>query len=277
MSSSSAALASSSAVKREHRLLTSAVTGRTLSAGCGKRGAVPAPDQLDEHPVGRLADQLDELVAHGLVHRSLSPRRPRGESVHHQWNSSPPSPQSRRFHSRTVDVTWPYSSVSSMRRSGSCQHTSGFQSIGRSSPARARPGAARSRGRPSKPGRLRKMHAPSTSRVTDSPSSLTLIGPPRRSDCFLNCHSSVRQLLRQPLGAPAIGVVGEVRAVRAAALHELGRWLRSARPGIRWPKMQVHGLREERDVEHPRALFVGIVEGDPLVQIVGRSSSPAAR
>ena len=30
-----------------------------------------------------------------------------GASVHHQWNSAPPSPQSRRFHSRMVEVTWP--------------------------------------------------------------------------------------------------------------------------------------------------------------------------
>ena len=49
--------------------------------------------------------------------------------MHHQWNSSPPSPQSRRFHSRTVDVTWPFSSVLSTCRIGSCQQTSGFQSM----------------------------------------------------------------------------------------------------------------------------------------------------
>ena len=48
----------------------------------------------------RLADQLDDLVARGLVDRARRRRTRPGDSVHHQWNSSPPSPQSRRFHSR---------------------------------------------------------------------------------------------------------------------------------------------------------------------------------
>ena len=41
------------------------------------------------------------------------PTKASGASVHHQWNSWPPSPQSRRFHSRSVEVTWPCSSVCS--------------------------------------------------------------------------------------------------------------------------------------------------------------------
>ena len=49
-----------------------------------------------------------------------------------QSKSKPPPPQSRRFHSRTIDRMWSSSSSCCSNRSGTCQQTSGFQSIGRS-------------------------------------------------------------------------------------------------------------------------------------------------
>src|SRR6476659_289626 len=35
----------------------------------GKRGAISAPDEVDEHAVRGLADHLDQLVAKAFVHR----------------------------------------------------------------------------------------------------------------------------------------------------------------------------------------------------------------
>ena len=118
-----------------------------------------------------------------------------GDSVHHQWNSVPPAPQSRRFHSRTVDVTYPYESVSSMRRRGSCQQTSGFQSSGRSSASRAARWSAHP-APPGNPGRLRNTQASSISRVTCTPSSLRAVS--RRGLMRSNiCHcSGVRRAAR---------------------------------------------------------------------------------
>ena len=66
--------------------------------------------------------------------------------MHHQWNSSPPGPQSRLSHWRTVEVTQPSSEVVSSLLRGSCQQTSGFSSRG-GIPRRARPCEGRNRDR----------------------------------------------------------------------------------------------------------------------------------
>src|SRR5262249_50566109 len=71
----------------------------------------------------------------------------------------------------------------------------------------------------------------------------------------------------QPLDPLAVGVVGEVRAVRATSLDELGRRCRQ-HAGASPTEDARPRTGEERDVEHPRALFVGILERDPLVQIL---------
>ena len=162
---------------------------RLRTAGWGSGDEVGLFQLFDQHVVDLGADHLDDLVAEVLVHR-LVPTKASSLSVHHQWNSAPPSPQSRRFHSRSVDVTWPFSSVCRSRRSGSCQHTSGFQSRALAGVERARC-AARSRRRRSKPGRLRKMQAPSSRRVTMVSPSLfgRRTGPPRSASSW-NCHCS---------------------------------------------------------------------------------------
>jgi hypothetical protein len=59
------------------------------------------PHLLDERLEGDFADQFDDLVPQLLVH-GLVAHAAWGSSVHHQWNSPPPSPQSRRFHSRST-------------------------------------------------------------------------------------------------------------------------------------------------------------------------------
>lgn len=116
----------------------------------------------------------------------LVPTNASGLSVHHQWNSSPASPQSRRFHSRTKEITCPSSPSCSSRRTGTCQQTSGFQSIGRSPTSKAATWRAHP-APPSKPGRLRKMHAPSTTRVFKLP-SFSLTDQPFFSATFLCCQ-----------------------------------------------------------------------------------------
>ena len=83
------------------------------------------------------------------------------------------------------------------------------------------------------------------------------------------------------LGGEALGVgehrrlvvlVDEVGAVAAAALLELG-----GGPGEHALAPVAVDARpragEERDVEDPGALFVGVLEGDPLVEVVGHSGS----
>ena len=100
--------------------------------------------------------------------RARAPVNASCASVHHHANSSPPSPQPSRPNSvSTVVVESSSSSSRSSVRNGSCQHTVGFVSL-KCLPVfiacrcSAQPGPA------SKPGRLRKTHASSTSRVRHS-------------------------------------------------------------------------------------------------------------
>src|SRR5664280_2428077 len=61
-------------------------------------------------------------------------------------------------------------------------------------------------------------------------------------------------------------LVGEVRAVTAAALHEFGRWLGEdpLTPGTKDARPVTF---EEGDVEHPRAKPFVVLETDPLVGV----------
>jgi hypothetical protein len=97
--------------------------GERGRAGCGTDHR--ALQLLDERVVDPPADELDDVVARLLVD-GRSPTNASGDSVHHQWKSAPPSPQSRRFHSRSRDVRWPFSSVECSSRIGTCQHTFGL-------------------------------------------------------------------------------------------------------------------------------------------------------
>lgn len=103
-------------------------------------------------------------------------------SVQHHAMVEPPSPQSARCVARTVTTVGPAPCSSTLM--GNCQHTDGFQSSGLS-PAST---AARCRAHPTppaKPGRLRKMHAPSTRPVADNDASRNTSNSPTRS---WNCH-----------------------------------------------------------------------------------------
>src|SRR5450756_2877144 len=77
---------------------------------------------------------------------------------------SPSAPQSPLVHPRTVATSVPPSPGSQSTLIGSCQQTDGFQSMGDSPESRA----ARCNAQPApplNPARLRKMQAPSTTRV----------------------------------------------------------------------------------------------------------------
>ena len=132
-------------------------------------------DLLDEPSEGASPDHLDDLVPQLLVHGSVAdeglgvvgaPPVELGAAL----APVPPLPLPQDVGDVLVVVEW------WSRRSGSCQHTSGFQSMKRS----PRATAAWCRAQPAplaKPGRFRKMQAPSTRRVTHSPSSFLWIGP----------------------------------------------------------------------------------------------------
>ena len=93
-----------------------------------------------------------------------------------------------------------------------------------------------------------------------------------------NCHSSSSSCLRRLHDVVAVLAVGEVRAVGAAALHELGRRLGRARPGSRSPKM--HCQCESRNVTsicQRRPSSTGSSNDDPLARgtgAVGCCASP---
>src|SRR5689334_9018143 len=114
-------------------------------------------------------------------------------SVHHQPNSSPPSPQPSRPNSVRMVVVDSSSSSRSTARSGSCQQTVGLVSL-KCTPlfiacrCSAQPGPA------SKPGRFKKMHASSCSRVFHSSLPARAHTPFLRPSC-LNCHSSSESFL----------------------------------------------------------------------------------
>ena len=125
---------------------------------------------------------------------------------------------------------------------------------------------------PAKPGRFRKMQAPSTRRVLISPALFVLVGPALR----------VPDLVELPLlGGQALGVgqhgglvvlVDEVGAVAAAPLLQIGggtgEHALAAGAVDAGPR-----AGEERHVEDPGAVLVRVLEGDPLVEIVGHACS----
>ena len=179
---------------------------------------------------------LDDLVVHVRRRASGAARSPcvrytgssavnaSGASVHHHANSSPPSPQPSRPNSVSTEVTELSSSSSrSNVRNGSCQHTVGLVSVKclpvfSACRCNAQPGPA------SKPGRLRNTHASSCRRVRHS-SLPALAHTPFLSPIDLNCHSSSPSRLASFSTCSLTFFSGLVRAVRAAALHQLGRGL----------------------------------------------------
>ena len=130
----------------------------------GRTPVARSPQTAAELDVDRVAGDRLELVGERVDDRARH-RRTRGRPrCSTKPSSSPSSPQSARVHRRTVATSVPSGPAAKSTRSGSCQQTEGFHSIG-DSPASS---AARWRAQPAppaKPGRLRKMHAPSTTRV----------------------------------------------------------------------------------------------------------------
>ena len=142
-----------------------------------RRAASTALDVLDEPLVGPLADHLDDLVAQLEVDGLDARRRRRGRRCTTSGTRArrrPSRAASTRAASRSPGPT---RRCVSTRRSGSCQHTSGFQSRGRS-PASSAARCSAQPAPPGKSGRLRKMQASPTRRVTSVPSPLRRIGPP---------------------------------------------------------------------------------------------------
>ena len=95
----------------------------------------------------------------------------------------------------------------------------------------------------------------------------------------LACGTATGRRSRRSAAASTRGdvvVVDEVGAVAAAALHELGR-----RPGehaLAAVRRRCTSTRqEERDVEDPGAVLVGIVERQPLVEVVGHGLGAGMR
>ena len=135
--------------------------GNVVGRRRGRRGS-PTTDRWR-----LLAEHLAQLGLHRRDRPARVPVNASGASVHHHAKSSPPSPQPSRPNSVSVETTVPSSCSSSIRRSGSCQHTSGFRSawwrpVRSACRCSAQPGPA------ANPGRFRKMHASFTSRVRHS-------------------------------------------------------------------------------------------------------------
>ena len=118
------------------------------------------------------------------------------------------------------------------------------------------------------------MQAPSTMRVTDLAVGVDLDRPAAPLGLLLELPLLGGELLRQPLGAALVGLVGEVGAVRAAALDELGRG-----PGENsWASVAEDArprAGEERHVEHPGArLRRGLRTRSTRADLQGAGSSP---
>ena len=191
----------------------------------GQRDPVRAFQLLDQQVVDRAARRARRSRRATSGTRARSPTNASGDSVHHQWKSSPPSPQSRRFHSRSRDVTWPFSSVECSSRIGTCQHTLGFQSSGRS-PASSAAMCSAQPAPPAKPGPVEEdagvVDEPGDGRPS-TPSSLGSPGrrnPPRRALAW-NCIWSGRRRTNACDDVGDVVLVDEVGAVAAAALLEL--------------------------------------------------------
>src|SRR5581483_6147498 len=125
-----------------------------------------------------------------------SPTYATSPSVQHHAMVRPVSPQSARVHPRTVATSVPSGFGAQSTLIGSCQHTDGFQSMG-DSPAS---NAARCRAQPAppaKPGRLRKMQAPSTTRVLERVSSAKT--PPSAASAWCSKISGWSVAARAPM------------------------------------------------------------------------------
>ena len=117
-----------------------------------------------------------------------------------------------------------------------------------------------------KSGRLRKMHASLTSLVTISPFFLTRVVPSLPLD--LNCHWSSVSRLAARLDPRLVLLVGEMGAVAAATLDEFGRGLgEDALAAVTEDAGPI--AFEERHVEHPGPLALGVVETYPFVGVRG--------
>ena len=102
---------------------------------------------------------------------------------------SPSGPQSTLDHDRSVARVEP-PSVDRSTRSGSCQQIDGFQSSG-DSPDRSASACSAQPAPPAKPGRLRNMHAPSTTRVL----RIASLSAPPAAISFANCACSASSVV----------------------------------------------------------------------------------
>ena len=203
-----------------------------------------------------------------------APTNASGDSVHHQWNSAPPSPQSRRFHSRSRDVTWPFSSVECSRRSGTCQHTFGFQSSGRS-PASSGGDVQRAPGAAGEAGSVEE-----DAGVVDQAGDRDLgavVGrlagteEPPAPGLGVELHLVGPEAHEPGDDVGDVLLVDEVGPVAAAPELELrGRLVEDPEAPLAVDAPVVGA--QERGVEHPGALLVGVLEADPLMNVLAPSN-----
>ena len=99
------------------------------------------------------------------------------------------------------------------------------------------------------------------------PSSCVAVKPPSAA-LRRNCHCSFGEAGRRRLHRGDVVVVDEVGAVAAAPLLELGR--RAGEHALAAvPEDARPARQQERDVEDPRAVLVGILEAHVLVEVLG--------
>lgn len=163
----------------------------------------------------------------------------------------PSAPQSARVQPRTVATSVPLSPCSQSTLIGSCRQTDGFK------PTRESPVSRAARcnvqpAPPSKPGRLRKMQAPSMTRVLLREASAKT--PP--SDAAAWCSKTRRlQCGRQGADQVRLVFVVEFCADRATTLAEFGGRFRQDPEAAATPNAgTVRG--EERAVEPPSGVTV---------------------
>ena len=168
---------------------------------------------------GSASDRL-QLLGHGLDHGPCRRgRRAFPRCSTRPW-SGPPSPQSRRVHPRTVATSVPSGPASQSTLIGNCQQTDGFQSMG-DSPASSAARCSAQPAPPLKPGRLRKMQAPSTTRV---PARLASLKMPAGRSLGVVLEALGHQGRGQRADLAGLILAVEVGADRAAAVAEmLGR------------------------------------------------------
>ena len=229
----------------------------------GGAGSIRALELLHHQVVDVRPDELADLVAARLVDRLADRRRPPATRCTTSGSRCRRRPSRAASTRAGGDVTWPLSSVWCSSRIGTCQHTFGFQSSGRSPassaamcnaqptpPCEAGPvqedagivDEARDRGRLSRRRRARRTHEAASHGLV---MELHLLG--------LEPHERPHDDLH-------VVVVDEVGAVAAASL------LRAPSAGAvehALAALAVDALvvrPQERRVEHPGPLLVGILE-----------------